>query len=115
MPRVTCKGEMGVNILGWRVLPLSKGVLDPNGRAQEEMPTEIAYSEQAKRLADLDVLSIEGYVGPAMPPQDVPTIPVSEDEGPEITVTEPLPEVPTRPDGIAAEKARSRRRARVTE
>lgn len=103
---------MGINILGWRVLPLSKGVLDPSGRAQEEMPAEVAYSEQAKRLADLGVLTIEGYVRPAIPPRDVPTLPI-EDEGQ--AAAEPFFEAPTKPDGIAAEKVRSRRKARSTE
>lgn len=50
-----------VELLGWRILPFSGRYLDRLYRSHRDIPDDIAYSDQAKHLADQGILEIEGY------------------------------------------------------
>jgi len=51
----------GVEVLGWRFLPTSHYAMSPDGRKTDHIPSTVAFSSQAKRLADLGFLEIDGY------------------------------------------------------
>lgn len=69
MPKVFNPREEGVNILRWRLLPKSRIFIDPSGRLVEDVPSYVAYSPQAKALADQGLLRIEGYTPAGSLPQ----------------------------------------------
>ena len=57
---LNCTGN-GVEVLGWRFLPNSYYAMSPDGRRTDHIPASVAFSSQAKRLADLGFLEIAGY------------------------------------------------------
>lgn len=61
MPRVDNITPEGLTLMRWRSLPNSCVWVDPQGRQMRDVPAHIAYSDQAKALADRQVLRIEGY------------------------------------------------------
>ena len=61
MARVTNLRSEGITLLRWRVLPKSFVWIDPQGRQLTDVPPYVAYSVQAKALADRGFLNIEGY------------------------------------------------------
>jgi len=62
MAKVTNLTDRGVLLLRWRILPKNQGgVMDPSGNRVESVPADVAYSPQAKRLANKGILKIEGY------------------------------------------------------
>ena len=61
MPVVKNLTNRGVSLLRWRILPNGTKAIDPSGNLANSLPAEVAYSDQAKRLADQDILEIEGY------------------------------------------------------
>jgi hypothetical protein len=64
MAKVTNLTERTAHLHHWRVLPKSAGskLLDRQDHFRPEMPAEVAYSPEAKLLADNGHLAIEGYV-----------------------------------------------------
>lgn len=59
-----------VGLLGWRVLPDSR-VVGPRGEVTDDLPTDVAYSSQAKHLADLGLVIIRGYTAATAPKKPV--------------------------------------------
>jgi hypothetical protein len=78
MAKVINPSEEGISILRWRLLPKSHIFVDPKGRLVEDAPPYIAYSPQAKALADQGIISIEGYTVPgkgvATPSTETPSV-----------------------------------------
>jgi len=102
MNRVRNCLDRAVEVCGWRFLPKSTYAIDPSGRKTDHIPAVVAFSAQAKRLADLGLLHIDGYsvvlkpvlVQPPTPPAHVEAVePVAET--PEVPVEEtPVEEAP---------------------
>lgn len=59
MPRVQNLSKKGIPLLRWRVLPDGR-VLDPTGKVHDELPADVGYSDQAKRLCRRNLLRVEG-------------------------------------------------------
>lgn len=72
----------GVPFLGWRVLPNGSDLTDPNGQKQTSMPADVAYSAQAKRLADQGLIAIDGYI--KVTPVEVPAAKPKEELKPAV-------------------------------
>jgi hypothetical protein len=61
MPKVRNDTSRAVPLCRWRILPDNR-VINPLGEIKDELPADIAYGPQAKRLADQKIIAIEGYV-----------------------------------------------------
>jgi hypothetical protein len=61
MARIANLTQMTIKLLNWRILGGSNKALNPQGKLVDWIPEEIAFSPQAKRLADQGFLRIEGY------------------------------------------------------
>jgi len=62
-----------LEVLRWKILPLSGTMLSSSHHLVDDMPNELAYSDTMKRLADEGLVEIEGYTPPAnMPPPPAP-------------------------------------------
>jgi hypothetical protein len=85
MPKVWNLTKKGVPLLRWRVLPDNR-VLDPQGRIHDQLPDDVGYSAQAKRLCELGVLNIEGVSWFPEPEKAKKAPPAPEDPG--------MPEMP---------------------
>lgn len=87
MPRVRNDTGRAIPLLRWTIAP-DGWVLDPHGVVKDGLPDDIAYSPQAKRLADKKFIAIHGYVvdgqepitaDPAQAPAPEPVAQQSED------------------------------------
>lgn len=83
MPKVVNLSEEGITILRWRLLPRSRIFVDPQQRLVEDVPAYVAYSDQAKALANQGVIRIEGY----RPPTTETPPPTTETPSPSDTVS----------------------------
>ena len=78
MSKVRNESGRTVTILRWKILPDGR-VISPMGALVSELPDDVAYSSQAKHLADQNLLMIPGYttlegeaeVPPSVEPADV--------------------------------------------
>lgn len=61
MNKVTNLTTRNVEVIGWRFLPSSTYAIDPVGNKTDHIPTHVAFSSVAKRLANMGVLEIDGY------------------------------------------------------
>lgn len=61
MPKVRNDSGRVIPLLRWKILPDSR-VISPLGEIKTEFPADMAYSPQAKRLADQKLITIEGYM-----------------------------------------------------
>jgi hypothetical protein len=59
-----------VELLGWKILSDSR-VVGPRGEVMDDLPTDVAYSNQAKHLADLGLVTIRGYTAETAPKKPV--------------------------------------------
>lgn len=89
MNRVRNCTDRGIEVLGWRFLPKSTYAISPGGQKTDHIPAVVAFSQQAKRLADLMLLEIDGYT-PAAPK----SVPVQPPAAPVQIVEVELPPVP---------------------
>lgn len=78
MPEVINKSGRTVALLGWKVLPDSR-VVSPRGELKEGLPSDIAYSDQAKHLADQGLITIQGYAPVRGPKAETASEPVALD------------------------------------
>lgn len=69
--KVINKAGRTVSILRWKVLPDGR-VINPLGEVKDDLPTEVAYSPQAKHLADQGLVSIRGYMSAKAPAEKEP-------------------------------------------
>jgi len=61
MAKVTNLAPTSTILHRWISAPNSSTWIDMVGKSYEELPDDVGYSVEAKRLADLGILSIEGY------------------------------------------------------
>jgi len=71
MPSVQNESGEILFVRGWRILPDSR-IIDPVGDIKSELPAEIAYSAQVKRLVEQELLYVEGYGEPPPAPEPDP-------------------------------------------
>ena len=71
MIKVSNLTDRVVSFLGWRVLPKSGDIINPQGQRCATMPLEIAYGSQAKRLKAQGVISIGDSVLAPAPKKEV--------------------------------------------
>ena len=60
MAKVTNVSSKTVSVLRWKFLPDGR-IISPMGEFTSDIPDKIAYSPQAKHLADQGILFINGY------------------------------------------------------
>lgn len=84
MAKVTNVSSKTVSVLRWKLLPDGR-VISPMGELTSDVPDKVAYSQQAKHLADQGILSIEGYskVVKAAEPVEVEEVEEIEDVEPD--------------------------------
>lgn len=79
MPTIkNCTNE-AVQLLGWTLFPNSSKAVNNAGEVVEELSADIAYSEQAKYLANQALVMIDGYV-PTIVPRSLGTVVQAEPE-----------------------------------
>jgi len=88
MPKVSNIAGRTVEMLGWKVLSDGR-VIDPRGEIQDDLPDRVAFSNQAKHLADLNLITIQGYKVQQNSKPDVDKA---------VPVADKLPELPKQDD-----------------
>lgn len=101
MPKVRNDSRKAITLCRWKILPDNR-LLNPLGEIKDELPANIAYGPQAKRLADEKLIAIEGYVVVgqeilyAAKPKE--SEPVREAKTPVVKDLKPV--APSTPDGL---------------
>jgi hypothetical protein len=75
VPKVINVVGRTVELLRWKLLPDNR-VISPRGVLADELPHDVAYSHQAKHLADQGLITIQGYTLVQAPEVEAPPEPV---------------------------------------
>lgn len=95
MPKVRNDAGRALTLRRWTILPNSR-VVSPLGYIKDELPADIAYGPQAKRLADQKLIAIQGYVVKGQEPLlAAKPEPKEPEKAPAAPVAKPI--VPTAP------------------